>query len=533
MVQHKQYDHFGVMLDCSRNAVRKPSEIKKFIDLLQKMGYDTLELYTEDTYEVEGEPYFGYLRGRFTDAELREIDEYAKSKGVELIPCVQTLAHYTAMIRWRHVYDDIFDCNDILLAEEEKTYQLIDRIFATLAKNFTSRRVNIGMDEAHMLGLGKYLDKHGYQNRFDIILKHLQRVTEIAQKYGFTPHMWSDMFFRLISNGQYNLSGGPIPQEVRDALPKGVELTYWNYYSSDEETYDKMFSAHEEFNTRVWYAGGAWTWNGFAPLNKWTLTSMKASMKQVSAHDVKDVLITMWGDDGSECSMYSTLPALYAVRRFADGEYDQTTIEKEFKELFGMDFSDFMLLDLANRTTKNLEGRFCQAQCKRFLFNDPFLGISDCMVKDEGFTPYGEYALSLMQAAEKVGEYGYVFRTQGKLCSLLQVKKDLGIHIREAYDQKDKKKLKEAIKEIKIAQKRLEEFYLAFRTQWFKENKPFGWEVQDVRLGGLMTRLAHCQERLEAFVKGKIDVIEELEEKVMDDLPELWGYREYVEPGIL
>lgn len=33
-----EYKHFGVMLDCSRNAVMKPSEIKKFIDVLVKWG---------------------------------------------------------------------------------------------------------------------------------------------------------------------------------------------------------------------------------------------------------------------------------------------------------------------------------------------------------------------------------------------------------------------------------------------------------------------------------------------------------------
>lgn len=61
----KQYKHFGVMIDSSRNAVLKVSAVKKLIDSLQKMGYNTLELYTEDTFEVEGEPYFGYLRGRY------------------------------------------------------------------------------------------------------------------------------------------------------------------------------------------------------------------------------------------------------------------------------------------------------------------------------------------------------------------------------------------------------------------------------------------------------------------------------------
>ena len=53
----------GVMLDCSRNAVMKPEKVKEFIDILAKIGYNVLELYMEDTYEIEGEPYFGYLRG--------------------------------------------------------------------------------------------------------------------------------------------------------------------------------------------------------------------------------------------------------------------------------------------------------------------------------------------------------------------------------------------------------------------------------------------------------------------------------------
>ena len=53
------YRHFGVMLDCSRNAVMKPAAVKKFIDYLARAGYNTLELYTEDTFRPEGEPYFG------------------------------------------------------------------------------------------------------------------------------------------------------------------------------------------------------------------------------------------------------------------------------------------------------------------------------------------------------------------------------------------------------------------------------------------------------------------------------------------
>ena len=85
------YRYFGVMLDCSRNAVLNLESAKKLIDSLQKMGYNALELYAEDMYEVKDEPYFGYLRGRYSGRELKELDAYAAARGVELIPCIQKI----------------------------------------------------------------------------------------------------------------------------------------------------------------------------------------------------------------------------------------------------------------------------------------------------------------------------------------------------------------------------------------------------------------------------------------------------------
>ena len=81
-----KFESMGLMVDCSRNAVLNVESIKKLIDLMNIMGYDSLQLYTEDTYEVEGEPYFGYKRGKYSINEIQEIDEYAKSKNVKLIP---------------------------------------------------------------------------------------------------------------------------------------------------------------------------------------------------------------------------------------------------------------------------------------------------------------------------------------------------------------------------------------------------------------------------------------------------------------
>lgn len=172
------------MVDCSRNAVKNIQTVKKLIRNLAMIGYTSLMLYTEDTYEVENEPMFGYLRGRYTKAEMKELDAYANQWGIELIPCIQTLAHLNQLTRYKYSHFKCFDCEDILFVGEERTYALIDNMFKTLSECYASRRIHIGMDEAWLLGRGKYLNKNGLAPRFEILCVHLQKICEIARKYG-------------------------------------------------------------------------------------------------------------------------------------------------------------------------------------------------------------------------------------------------------------------------------------------------------------------------------------------------------------
>ena len=48
-----------------------------------------------------------------------------------------------------------------------------------------------------------------------------------------------------------------------------------------------------------------------------------------------------------------------------------------------------------------------------------------------------------------------------------------------------------------------------------KERKTFGFEVQDIRIGGLLQRIKRCKRTLENYLDGKIDKIEELEQEIL------------------
>ena len=222
-MENSVYKNFGVLICCASNGVMKVERVKELIDILQKMGYTLLELCLDDMFKIPDEPYFGYLRGGYTGEEIREMDVYAKAKGIELVPAIQTLAHFKSLVKIPH-YSDIVDIDDILLVDEPKTYELIEKMFATIAECFTSRKVNIGFDEAFKVGMGNYLNKHGYTNRFELLLRHLNRVVEIAGKYGFRIHMWSDMFFRLANHGEYWGKNIRVPENIREKVPEEVEL---------------------------------------------------------------------------------------------------------------------------------------------------------------------------------------------------------------------------------------------------------------------------------------------------------------------
>lgn len=505
------FERFGIMLDNSRDAVMRVNGVKRMIDIMRDLGYNMLMLYTEDTYEVKGQPYFGRYRGRYSQEEMKEMDAYAKAQGIELVPCIQTLAHLFTLQHWP-AYWNMADSKDILLVGEESVYQLIDDMFATLAECFTTRMVNVGMDEAKMLGLGNYLQKHGYRNRVEIFMEHLNRVSEIARKYGFEICMWSDMFFKLASGGWTEGKCGEIDGSIGEMIPNNVSLIYWDYYSTEKEHYDQWIEAHNQLKEGTKFAGGLWTWTGFAPHNGYSIRSGKAATQSCVEHQVKDVFYTVWGNDGAECSRFSVLPAMFYNACIAHGIEDEKEIKEKFEEYFHVSFDDYMLLDLPD--TADAYGETVDPS-KYMLYCDCFLGKFDAHVRKDDA---GKYALMAKRLEPFVRgqEFSPVFATLKALCEVLAIKVDLGVRTRAAYWSENKEELKEVIRDLDVLLEKIEVFYEAFRNQWFWENKPQGFEVHDIRIGGLIRRISHCKRRITEYLDGEITVLEELDETELD-----------------
>ncbi|MBO4594860.1 MAG: beta-N-acetylhexosaminidase [Clostridia bacterium] len=533
----KGFDSFGVMLDMSRNGVMTVAALKKFVSIISKIGYDSLGLYTEDTFEVEGEEMFGYMRGAYTQAEIKEICNYAEGKGVTVYPCIQTLAHLNGIFRYSE-YLKINDNTDILMIGDERTYKLIDNMFRTIKKTYNTDRVNIGMDEAHLVGLGRYLDKNGYKNRTELLIGHLKKVCEIADRYGLNPEMWSDMFFRLASGGRYYQKiEDEKAKEIKKIIPKNVRLVYWDYYGKDGRKYDMMLDSHKSLTDNVGFAGGAWAWSGLVPHNTFSMETIKASLPQTIKHGVKNYSITVWGDDGKECSYFAVLPSLMFAAEYAKGNKDLKSIKEKFKEITGATFDDFMKLDIDLIFGDKKSAVGVENPSKIALYNDAFLGTYENRVTAGGAEKYKKFARSIKAAEKRAGEFHYIFRKTAALSKVLSIKYDLSIRTEKIYKSGDKTALTELIKDYKKMLGYLKVFYAAIKDEWDKECKPFGFEVQDVRIGGLIKRTEHQIEKLQNYLGGKSDKIDELEaERKAEKVERPWAFNSWayiVSPSVM
>ena len=185
-----------------------------------------------------------------------------------------------------------------------------------------------------------------------------------------------------------------------------------------------------------------------------------------------------------------------------------------------MSYDLFSALELPDTVyDKPEEEPDCAVPSTTMLFTDPFCGIFDLRVREGVASEYYGKLSQLLKVGEKDKEWGYIFTSIRTLCDVLEIKFDLGFRTRQAYEAKNLPALKKLAEEdyTEII-RRLEIFYDTFEICWMTEKKALGFEVQDIRLGGLIKRLEHCKRRIEKYVSGHLESIPELEEKLLQPL---------------
>jgi len=177
-----RFGYRGIHLDVARHFF-DVDVVKQTIDMLVLHNQNTLHWHLTDDqgWRVEIKKYpeltrFGSIRqrtvighntpiydntssgGYYTQAEMREVIEYAKERYITVIPEIDMPGHMMAVLACfpelgctggpYHVAEEWGISDDILCAGNDKVYAFIEDILSELVEIFPSKYIHIGGDEA-------------------------------------------------------------------------------------------------------------------------------------------------------------------------------------------------------------------------------------------------------------------------------------------------------------------------------------------------------------------------------------------------
>ena len=481
----------GVMFDCSRNKVFRLDWMKKTLVKLALMGYNMAMLYTEDTYHLPGEPFFGYMRGAYRMEELKELDVFAKKLGIELIGCIETLGHLEQILAYGE-YAKVRDTASVLMVDAPETYLLIEKMILFWKEALSSRRIHIGMDETHDLGRGRYLDRNGYHTGFELFNRHLGRVNQICSENGMNPIIWSDMYFRLGNKemNYYDLNT-KIPQEVRAEIPRNIELCYWDYYSKDAGFYEKFIGLHRDLGFEPVMGSGVWTWRRFWYDHETTRSSLVPCIRACRKSGLKEIFFTF-------CAYDSALAGLEFAASLAYGHEPEEIplMSARFRAVCGENFELF--LELGKIWYEDKETK-TGVSTDFLLWDDPLLASGWLSYRSAGAGVLERYSAVISELCRKLESMKITetFQSVYALVRFLIARLRFQAALLDAWKAgKHSDALQLAETRIPELVALLDDFSSGIRAEWLRTARPFGLEIIQRRNAGVRERFLELLRRL-------------------------------------
>ncbi len=207
----------GISDDISRGQVSTMANFKKIIRFLARYKMNVYMPYIEDTYRFKSLPGIGKNRGALSDAEWRELQDYAKNYHVQVIPAFQTLGHYENILynRARHHLAE-FPGAGSLRVNADSTYAFLDRELREVTATFQSPFFNMGADESWDVGKFHTRQLSARHGLATVHARHYKRVYNLLRGYQKKVMMYGDIVLR---------HPGILAQ-----IPKDIIMMDWHYY---------------------------------------------------------------------------------------------------------------------------------------------------------------------------------------------------------------------------------------------------------------------------------------------------------------
>lgn len=311
----------GIMLDVSRGKVPTHATLEALVDLCSRLRLNVLMLYVEHTFAFRRHPEIGEGASPLDAATLLALDAYAADRGVELVPCLQSLGHMERVLEVdRHAH----------LAESERrwsispshtgTYTLLGDLYDEFLPLFGSRRFNANCDEPFDIGRGRSRERAPNRSPAQLFVDHVEQLRRLARSHGKRLMIWADFALKH--------------PEMIDALPRDVVLLDWWYEAEfDANRIERLRSEGFE----VWVCPGTSSWNCLFPRVGNSCANIARWAHAGRRHDATGLLNTDWGDFGHYNALGVSLHAYaWGAQQAWSGDVDAPAFDRAFsRELFG------------------------------------------------------------------------------------------------------------------------------------------------------------------------------------------------------
>ncbi len=209
-------------------------KFKRLVDMFALLKYNTLMIEVDGWLKYERHPKIA-TPDAMSKAEMKELVGYAKQRGFEVIPQVQTFGHFDYVLRheeYKHLAENPEAVNrreaprPAYCPSHPETYKLVFDLFEEVIEVFQPRYFHIGHDEIVEYGRGDMAlcERCKGTSPHELFASEVIKLHDWLKERGLTTLMWGDQLL-----AEHN--GGP-PFNTALAtplLPKDIILCDWRY----------------------------------------------------------------------------------------------------------------------------------------------------------------------------------------------------------------------------------------------------------------------------------------------------------------
>ena len=298
------YSARGIMLDVSRNKVPQMQTVYDLVDRLASWKFNQVQLYTEHTFAYRNHPEVWEDASPFTGEEILQLDAYCRERFIELVPNQNSFGHMEHWLphkRYAHLAETHEEFQTPwgntmkgpfgLAPENPGSIELIRSLYDELLPHFSSKQINVGLDETIDLGQGAskaICEERGVGRVYTDFLK---KIYDDVTRRGYTMQYWGDIIIRY-------------PDLVPE-LPKDAIALEWGYeFDHPFDEHGAMFAAA---GVPYYVCPGTASWNSIAGRTDNALGNLKRAADNGLKYGATGYLLTDWGDRGH----WQTLPVSY------------------------------------------------------------------------------------------------------------------------------------------------------------------------------------------------------------------------------